>query len=94
MNTSFLEGTQFSRNNFSQSNVVKDVQNDNAREQPKRLWKIFLGEHLAQEKCKTNQPLLVRKKLQVIMGQNENESLELQTDFWECGHTTRVVDKK
>lgn len=61
LNTSFLEGTQFLRNNFSQSNVIKDAQNENAREQPKRLWKIFLGEHLAQEKCKTNQPLLVRK---------------------------------
>lgn len=61
LNTSFLEGTQFSKNNFSQSNVVKDAQNENAREQSKRLWKIFLGEHLAQEKCKTNQPVLVRK---------------------------------
>lgn len=35
-----------------------------------------------------------RQKLQVIMGQNENESLELQIDFWESGHTTRLVDKK
>lgn len=61
LNTSFLEGTQFSRNNFSQSNVVKDAQNGNVREQSKKLWEIFLGEHSAQEKCKTNQPLLVRK---------------------------------
>lgn len=61
MNTLFLEGTQFSKNNFSQSNVAKDAQNENAREQSKRLWKIFLGEHLAKEKCNTNQPVLVRK---------------------------------
>lgn len=34
---SILHRTQFSRNNLSESNVVKDTQNENAKEQPKRL---------------------------------------------------------
>ena len=60
LNTSFLEGTQFSRNNLSQSNVVKDTK-WKCQGEPKRLWNFFLMEHVAQEKCKTNQPLLLRK---------------------------------
>lgn len=88
---SLLEGTPFSRNNFSQLNVLKDTQNEN--EKPKRLQKIFLGGTLAQEMCKTIQPLLMTKTEITIMGQNKNESLQLQGDFWDAvwqsGNTTR-----
>lgn len=32
--------------------------------------------------CKTMQPLLMTKTGIIIMGQNKNESLQLQGDFW------------
>ena len=50
---SLLESTQFLRSNSSKSNTVKDTQNENAREQPKRLLHISLREYSAQEKYKT-----------------------------------------
>lgn len=95
LNTSFLEGTQFSRNNLSQSNVVKDTQNENARENQKGSGTFSLWNMWPRRSVKPISPYCWgRQKLQVITGQNENESLELQDDLWESGHTTKVVDKK
>lgn len=69
----FLNGTQFSRDSFSRSNVAGQTKGG--------CEKIFLGEHLVQEKHKIILPLLVTRTEITSEGQDGNENLQLQGEL-------------
>lgn len=67
----------FPTDSFSRSNVARQTKGG--------CEKIFLGEHLVQEKHKIVLPLLVTRTEITSEGQDGNENLQLQGDFQEAG---------